>query len=57
MDVHPILLVDRRSNVVLKVIGSDPDVDAAGDFERLPFLGGHVVLFLGVAGGSLGGRG
>ena len=32
MDVHPVLLVDRGSNVVLEVIGSDPDVDATGDF-------------------------
>ena len=54
MDVHSILLVDRGSNVVLEVIGSDPDVNAAGDFERLPFLCGYIALFLGFTGDSLG---
>lgn len=55
MDVHPILLVDGRSNVVLKVFRNDPDVNAARDFKRLPFLSGYITLFLGVAGNTLGG--
>jgi len=54
MDVHPVLLVDRGSNVVLEILGSDPDVNAAGDFERLPLLCGYVALFLGFTGGGLG---
>lgn len=54
MDVHPILLVDGRSNIVLEVIGGDPDMNAARDFERFPFLGCYVVLFTGAARGSLG---
>lgn len=54
MDVHPVLLVDRGSNVVLEVIGSDSDVNAAGDFERLPLLRGYVALFFGFTGDGLG---
>ena len=54
MDVHPVLLVDRGSNVVLEIIGSDPDVNAAGNFEWLPFLCGYIALFLSIAGDSLG---
>ena len=53
MDVHPVLLVDRGSNVVLEVIRSDPDVNTAGDFERLPLFCGYIALFLGFAGDSL----
>ena len=53
MDVHPILLVDGRSNVVLEVIGGDPDVNTAGDFERFPFLGCHIVLSSSATGGRL----
>lgn len=54
MNVHPVLLVDRGSNVVLEVIGSDPDVNAAGDFEWLPLLCGYVALFLSFTGGGFG---
>jgi hypothetical protein len=54
MSVHPIFLVDRGPNIVLEVIGGNPDVNAAGNFERLPFLGGYIALFLGAAGDSLG---
>ena len=54
MSVHPIFLVDRGSNIVLEVIGGNPDVNAAGDFERLPFLGGYIALLLGGVGNSLG---
>ena len=49
MNVHPILLVDWRSDVVFDIIGSDADVNRAGDFERLPLLCGHIILFLGGA--------
>jgi len=54
MDVHPVLLVHRGSNVVFEIIGSDPDVNTAGDFERLPLLCSHIALFLGLAGVGLG---
>ena len=54
MEVHPVLLVDRRSNVVFEVIRGDPDMDAARDFEWLPSLGCYVIPFLGFAGGSVG---
>ena len=54
MDIHPILLVDRRTNVVLEVVGGDPDVNAAGDIEWFPFLGCYIIPFLGTTGASLG---
>ena len=53
MDVHPILLVNGRSDVVLEVIGGDPDMNAARDFKGFPCLGSHIALPLGVAGDGL----
>ena len=55
MDVHSILLVDGRSNVVLKVFRNDPDVNAVRNFKRLPVFRGHITLFLSVARNSSGG--
>lgn len=54
MDVHPILLVDGRTNVVLEVIGGDLDMNAARNFKRFPFLGCHIVLSIGATGNGLG---
>lgn len=54
MSIHPILLVNRRSNVVLEVIGGDPDMNVTRDFERFPFLRCYIVPFFGTTGTSPG---
>ena len=54
MDVHPILLVDGRTNVVLEVIRGDLDMNAARNFKRFSFLGCHIVLSIGATGNGLG---